>query len=285
MPSDDGAPIVSGLWLVATPIGNLEDLTARAARVLRAATVVCCEDSRRTRTLLDHVGARPTHLLVVNEHTEHDVTETVLRAVGRGAVVALVSDAGTPSISDPGRHLVSSAITAGVEVHAAPGATAFVMAVTMSGMDTSRIMFEGFIPRSGPDRRARIGDIARQRATSVIYEAPHRLLRTLEDLAEVCGGDREVVVARELTKIHEELWRGSLAGAVERARRDEPRGEQVIVLAADDGGEESVDDERIIDEIGRCRGSGLSTRDTVDHVAAKFGIARNRVYQLAVGDG
>ncbi|MEI8287283.1 MAG: ribosomal RNA small subunit methyltransferase I [Actinomycetes bacterium] len=173
--NDTTSVIHAGLWLVATPIGNLEDLSPRAAAVLRAATVICCEDTRRSGSLLKRIGASPERLIVANEHTEHDAIEDVLSILGGGAVVAFISDAGTPAISDPGERMVRAAINAGHAVHATPGPAAFVMAATLSGLPTARIAFDGFLPRSGAERRERLTEVARERRTTVLYEAPHPL--------------------------------------------------------------------------------------------------------------
>lgn len=280
----DEAPerLEAGLWLVATPIGNLEDLSARAARVLRLADDVCCEDTRRTGTLLRAIGATHRQLIVANEHTEQALAERVVRLVAERRAVALVSDAGTPSISDPGRRLVAAVRAAGLAVHCVPGPAAFVMAAVLSGMPTERLVFEGFLPRGGTERRERIDEIARHTVTCAIYEAPHRLARTLADLREACGDLRRVSISREMTKMHEETLTGSLAEAVARTAETEPRGEYVIVLEGADASPADVDDGTVLSEIAKCRQQGMSTRDTVDSVSARLGVARNRVYELAI---
>lgn len=282
MPGETPDHLESGLWLVATPIGNLEDLSARATRILRLADDVCCEDTRRTGTLLRAIGARHDHLIVANEHTEQALAERVVRLVADRRAVALVSDAGTPSISDPGRRLVAAVRAAGLAVHCVPGPAAFVMAAVLSGLPTERLMFEGFLPRGGPERRDRINEIARQTVTTAIYEAPHRIARTLDDLREACGDRRRVSISREMTKIHEETVTATLAEVVEHVADTEPRGEYVIVLEGADGSTAEIDDATVLEEIAKCRVQGLSTRDTVDQVSARLGIARNRVYGLAI---
>lgn len=280
MSSAEPAP---GLWLVATPIGNMEDLSARAIGVLRAADVVCCEDTRRTGMLLTRIGADAGRLVVVNEHTEFDAIDTVTAAVAAGHRVAVVTDAGTPGISDPGERLVRAALEAGLPVHAVPGPAAFVMAATLSGFPVDRIAFDGFLPRSGAPRRERITELTRERRTVVLYEAPHRLVRTLEDLAEALGADRQVALAREMTKMHEEVWRGTLGDAVAHARAVEPRGEYALVLAPTPDTDAEASDEDIRRELAARTDRGLSTRDAVDEVTTALGVARNRVYSLAVG--
>jgi 16S rRNA (cytidine1402-2'-O)-methyltransferase len=283
MSNNDSTSIIhAGLWLVATPIGNLEDLSPRAEAVLRAATVICCEDTRHSGSLLKRIGASPERLIVANEHTEHDAIEDVLSILGGGAVVAFISDAGTPAISDPGERMVKAAVAAGHAVHATPGPAAFVMAATLSGLPTARIAFDGFLPRSGAERRERLTEVSRERRTTVLYEAPHRLERTLSDLADTCGSDRRVVLARELTKMHEELWRGTLGEAVEHSQTVEPRGEYVLVLAPHETEHIDITDDMIRDELASRLASGLSKRDAIDEVTAALGVARKRVYSLAV---
>ena len=272
----------AGLWLVATPIGNLEDLSPRAAGVLRAATIICCEDTRHSGSLLKRIGAAPERLVVANEHTEHDAIETVLTALASGAIVALISDAGTPAISDPGERLVRAAIDAGHRVHSTPGPVAFVMAAAMSGLPTARIAFDGFLPRSGSERRERLTEVSRERRTTVLYEAPHRLERTLTDLAEACGPDRQVVLAREMTKLHEDYWRGTLAEAVVHAQTVAPRGEYALVIGPAISHTTEITDADIASELGARTGAGLSTRDAIDEVTNALGVARKRVYAIAV---
>ena len=280
--SDTSSIIHAGLWLVATPIGNLEDLSPRAAAVLCAASVICCEDTRHSGSLLKRIGASPERLIVANDHTEHDAIEEVLSLLAGGAVVAFISDAGTPAISDPGERMVRAAIATGYPVHATPGPAAFVMAATLSGLPTSRIAFDGFLPRSGSERRERLTEVARERRTIVLYEAPHRLERTLVDLAEVCGEDRTIVLARELTKLHEEFWRGSMGDAIAHARTVEPRGEYVLIIAPHETAQIEVTDELIREELSNRTSRGLSKRDSIDEVTAALGVSRKRVYALAV---
>jgi 16S rRNA (cytidine1402-2'-O)-methyltransferase len=232
--------------------------------------------------LLKRIGAAPERLVVANEHTEHDAIETVLTALASGAIVAVISDAGTPAISDPGERLVRAAIDAGHRVHSTPGPVAFVMAAAMSGLPTARIAFDGFLPRSGSERRERLTEVSRERRTTVLYEAPHRLERTLIDLAEACGRDRQVVLAREMTKLHEDYWRGTLADAVVHAQTVAPRGEYALVIGPAVSNTADVTDFDIASELGARTGAGLSTRDAIDEVTNALGVARKRVYAIAV---
>lgn len=274
--------IHAGLWLVATPIGNLEDLSPRGAAVLRAATIICCEDTRHSGSLLKRIGAAPERLIVANDHTEHDAIESVLSYLSTGAVVALISDAGTPGISDPGERLVKAAIEAGYRVHSTPGPTAFVMAAAISGLPTTRIAFDGFLPRSGSERRERLTEIAHERRTTVLYEAPHRLEKTLVDLAQVCGNDRLVALAREMTKLHEDVWRGSLGDAVIHSRTVEPRGEYALVIAPVSTQSVDITDDDIRSELTNRTSVGISNRSAIDEVTAALGLSRKRVYAIAV---
>lgn len=265
--------------LVATPIGNLGDLSPRAVSTIAEADAVCCEDTRRTAKLLTHAGIRARRLIVVNEHTEAERIGEVLGVLGRGGTVAVVTDAGTPGVSDPGERLVRAAIEAGHEVQAVPGASAALAALVVSGLPTGRFVVEGFLPRTGSARRDRLAEVAAERRTTVLFEAPHRLARTLTDLREACGPGRGVVVVRELTKLHEQRWAGTLAEAADRASAGEPIGEHVVVLA---GAPPPIaaDDDTIRAELAAELALGASRRDAADRVAARLGVARNRVYAL-----
>lgn len=269
------------LVLVATPIGNLDDMSPRAVAALRSADCVCCEDTRRSGNLLRHLGIRAPRLIVINEHTEYDRTATVMTLLAQGATVALVSDAGTPAISDPGERLVRAALDAGATVSAMPGPAALIMALVMSGLPTARFVFDGFLPRRGADRTRRLADVSHQQRTVVLYEAPHRLERTLVDLVQVCGPHRQVALARELTKIHEEVWRGTLAEAVEHSRNVAPRGEYVVVLSGAPAAE-APGDHDIDTELQRRLAAGLSVSQAATEVAAALGLGKRTVYQRAL---
>lgn len=272
----------AGLWLVATPIGNLDDMPPRAVEVLRASGVIMCEDTRHSGKLFSHFGVSGARLVIANDHTEHDATQVMLDALASGAVVSVVTDAGTPAVSDPGERLVRAAIDAGHAVHAVPGPAAFVMAATISGLPTQRIAFDGFLPRTGAERRKALTEIVRERRTTVIYEAPHRLERTIEDLRDACGGDRRVAVARELTKMHENVWRGTLDEAVTFATTTEPRGEYAIVIAPAAADTAEVSDESIADELRSRVSDGVTKRDAVDEVTTALGVPRKRVYAVSL---
>lgn len=268
------------LWLVATPIGNLGDLSPRAVEVLEGAGLVCCEDTRRTGRLLQHAGVRAARLAVANDHTEFGLVDDVLRVLADGRDVAVVSDAGTPGISDPGARLVRAAIDDGHPVSAVPGPVAAITALTISGLPTDRFTFEGFLPRRGTDRRDRLRAIAVEARTIVLYEAPHRILRTVDDLAEACGADREVAVCRELTKLHETVVRGPI-GSIELG---DPRGEYVVVIAGAPERPVAVDDAGIVAALREELAGGASTRDAVATVARSLGVSKKSVYALAIDD-
>jgi 16S rRNA (cytidine1402-2'-O)-methyltransferase len=217
------------LTLVPTPIGNLEDITLRAIRVLREADAVVAEDTRVTGQLLKHLGiAKP--LVSFHGNNEHRVLEALLQRLQRGERLALASDAGTPGISDPGFLLVRAALAAGISVGTLPGATAFVPALVNSGLPCDRFVFEGFLPvKKG--RRTRLALLATESRTVVLYESPHRIIRTLHDLAETFGADRRAGISREISKLHEETLRGTLAELAAHFEAQAPRGEFVVVVA------------------------------------------------------
>jgi 16S rRNA (cytidine1402-2'-O)-methyltransferase len=269
------------LVLVATPIGNLGDLPPRAVEVLASADLVACEDTRRTGRLLAAAGIRAKALVAVHDHNEATQVGTVMARLRAGEVVAVVTDAGTPGISDPGERLVRAAAQSGFEVRIVPGPSAAISGLVASGLPTGRFVFEGFLPRKGSGRTRRLAALAAEERTLVLYEAPHRLARTIDDLAAALGGERRVAIARELTKLHEEVWRGTLAEAVARVAEVEPRGEHVVVV---EGAPEPdvVDDDDIRAAIAGRLAAGSSRRDAVAEVAAGLGVARRRVYDLAL---
>ncbi|MCU1373824.1 MAG: hypothetical protein JWO68_1110 [Actinomycetia bacterium] len=270
------------LVLVGTPIGNLEDLPPRAVRTLAEADVVLCEDTRRTGRLLQAAGVHAKKLVAVHDHNEAGQIGMVLDRLGKGELVAVVSDAGMPGISDPGERLVRAAADAGFEIQVVPGPSAAVTGLVASGLPAGRFVFEGFLPRSGSGRTERLAALAGERRTIVLYEAPHRIVRMLAELAAALGGDRRVALARELTKLHEETWRGTLAEAMARAEEVEPRGEYVVVVDGADAPPEA-DDAELAAAVARRVAGGTSTRDAVAEVADVYGVPKRRVYELATG--
>jgi 16S rRNA (cytidine1402-2'-O)-methyltransferase len=266
------------LWLVATPIGNLGDLSPRAIEVLDRAELVCCEDTRRTGKLLQHAGIAATRLAVANDHTEYHRIADVLEVLGSGGDVAVVTDAGTPGVSDPGERLVRAAIDAGHTVSAVPGPDAATMALVISGQATDRYVFEGFLPRTGRDRVERLRRLAEEDRTVILYEAPHRIERTIADLAEACGGNRPVTVCRELTKLFDEVVRGTL----DSIDLGEPRGEYVIVLGGAVADDSPPDDDTIRSALRDELAVGSSKRDAIAAVAKRLNLPKKQVYALAI---
>lgn len=270
------------LVLVGTPIGNLDDLSPRAVAALRDADLVVCEDTRRTGRLLQAAGVTARKLLAAHDHNEVAQIGGVLERLRHGETVVIVSDAGMPGISDPGERMVRAAADAGVEVVVVPGPSAAVAGLVLSGLPTGRFVFEGFLPRSGSGRSERLAALAGERRTIVLYEAPHRMARTLADLAGALGGARRVAIGRELTKLHEEVWRGTLDAAIAHVADVEPRGEHVVVVDGAPEAEPATDD-ALLAAVRRLTGEGVSTRDAVAEVAAAFDVSKRRVYDLATG--
>jgi 16S rRNA (cytidine1402-2'-O)-methyltransferase len=278
-----GSQAKGRLVLVATPIGNLGDLSPRAVRTLQASDVVCCEDTRRTRELLTHAGILHKRLLSLNEHNEADRIPGVLARVRIGELVAVVSDAGTPGVSDPGGRLVAAAVEDGLTVEAVPGANAALTALIISGLPMDRFCFEGFLPRRGTARHRAIAAIADEERTVLIHESPHRLAATLGELAEACGEDRQVVVARELTKLHEEVWRGTLGEAASWFSERPVRGEVVVVLGgASPGDPYEVSDEELESHLSSALAGGSGVREAATKAAGELGVPRRRAYETAL---
>jgi 16S rRNA (cytidine1402-2'-O)-methyltransferase len=272
------------LVLVATPIGNLGDLSPRAVEVLSTADVIYCEDTRHSRKLLTHAGITGVRLRSLHQHNEDDRIDEVIGSVAAGRTVAMVSDAGTPGISDPGTRVVAATAAAGLTISVIPGPSAGLAALVTSGLPTDRFCFEGFLPRSGKERRHRLAALAGEVRTTVLFEAPGRLAATLADLAREVGDQRPVAVARELTKLHEQIWRGTAAEAATWAASPPVRGEVVIVVAgAAEAPEVRVEDGPLREALELRLARGERTRGAVDAVAEEFGVARRRVYDLALG--
>jgi 16S rRNA (cytidine1402-2'-O)-methyltransferase len=275
------APADGRLVLVGTPIGNLDDLTPRAAAAFAVAAVVACEDTRRTGRLLHHLGVRAPKLQRLDDHTELAVAPALLDRVRSGEVVAVASDAGMPGLSDPGARLAALAVDAGLRVEVVPGPFAAAVALVGSGLldPSGRFCFEGFLPRKGAARAARLDELVGERRTVVLYEAPHRLARTLADLRDTLDGARRVSLCRELTKLHEATWRGTLDEAIARCESVEPRGEYVVVVEGAAPPAEVGDDE-LVDALDVALAAGTSRRDAAAAVAERFGVAPNRVKRL-----
>ncbi len=279
----------AGLYLVATPIGNREDITLRALRVLREVDWVAAEDTRHSGQLLKHfqISAR---LLSYHEHNAAQRIPQILKYLAAGQSVALISDAGTPVISDPGEELVRACIQAGIPVIPVPGPVAAIAALTASGLATKRFVFEGFLPLKPSQRQARLQQLAQEERTLVLYEAPHRLQQTLQDLLDHCGPQRQIVLARELTKLHEAFWRGSLAAALEHCAAQLPRGEFTLVLegrpASQKDKETSPSEAEVRQELARLLAEGLSrsaaSRQLAQRLQGSPLWTRRRLYDLCL---
>ena len=265
------------LYVVATPIGNLGDLSERAADVLRSVSLIAAEDTRVTRKLLTHVGAK-TRAVSYHENSPATRLREIMAALDAGDV-ALVTDAGTPALSDPGADLVAAAAAAGHKVVAAPGPSAVTAALSIAGMPADRFLYLGFLPRQRSRRVETLRDAAGEPGPLVVLEAPHRVTATLETIAELFP-DRAVAVCRELTKRFEEVYRGDAAGAVEYFA--EPRGEFVIVVEGAGKTRQTPTDEQLASAIQTARSKGLSGRTLVDSVVESTGALRSRVYRLTL---
>ena len=278
--------IVGGtLYLVATPIGNLADISSRAIKVLSEVDFIAAEDTRNTLRMLGALGISAS-LISYHDHNRHEAGERICARLEAGESCALVTDAGTPAISDPGADLVALCADRGLTVTSVPGACAFVTALTLSGLDTRRFVFEGFLPVKGRERRERLEALARETRTFMLHEAPHKLRTTLDDLAAVLGGERRIALCRELTKLNEEVMRVSLGEAVEYYAQHEPRGEYVLVI---EGGEAMAADgvpEGMTppEAIAYYESNGMTKKAAVKAAARLLGLPKNEVYRYTLSD-
>jgi 16S rRNA (cytidine1402-2'-O)-methyltransferase len=266
--------------VIATPIGNLGDLTARAATLLGTVDLLCCEDTRTTGKLLSLVGIPSPRLLSLHEHNEHERIPEVVERLLAGATVGLVCDAGTPVLSDPGARLVLGAIEAGVKVTAAPGPSAALAALVVSGLGGGRFRFEGFLPKKGVHRTERLDAISKSTDPTILYEAPTRVAATIADLGAACGSDRSIVVSRELTKLHEETWRGSIGAAASSSAVGRARGEYVLVV--DGVAEVEEDDLDLESRVAALAQAGLRRRDAVAALEALLGVHHRIAYDAVL---
>jgi 16S rRNA (cytidine1402-2'-O)-methyltransferase len=273
---------VSGkLILCATPIGNLEDITQRALQVLGSADVVACEDTRRTRKLLNHFSISVRDLVSYRESNERRATPELVQRIKRGQTVVLVSDAGMPGISDPGYRLVRACIDADLAIEVVPGPTASVAALVLSGLPPGRFVFEGFLPRRSGDRKKRAAELAAETRTLVVYESPHRLEASVADLADVLG-DRPAALVRELTKMHEEVRRGSLTDILESILDSPPKGEIVLVIGGATRTGAEASDEELARTARELMDSGVNRAEALSRVARDAGVPRRRVFDALV---
>ncbi len=271
--------MVGTLYVVATPIGNLEDITLRALRVLKEVDVIAAEDTRHTQILLSHYGIR-TPLTSYHEHNEKTKARQLMSRLERGEQIALVSDAGTPAISDPGYRLAVEAIRGGIPVIPIPGASALTAVLSAGGLPTDRFVFDGFLPAKKQERRARLRALSSETRTLVIYEAPHRLTETLNDLVEILG-DRETVLAREVSKVHEEFLRGRLTEVAKQIAGREIKGELTLLIGGSRGQSE-VSQEQIEKEIRKLKNDGLRVKEIAEILGEKYGYPKKEIYRLAL---
>ena len=270
--------------MVGTPIGNLEDITLRAIRILKQVDSIAAEDTRRTGKLLQHLQIK-TPQISYHEHNKDWRTKELIARLQQGAQIALVTDAGMPSISDPGVELVSAAIASNIPVIPIPGPTAAISALAASGMPTERFVFEGFLPSKESERQARLELLHSETKTVILYEAPHRILKTLRDLCAVVGADREIVLARELTKIHEEFWRGNIGEAIAMYTNErQPKGEYTLVLKG--AAETSLinSEAEIKRELQQLLDRGMTRSQASRHLAKLTSLSRREIYQLDLND-
>lgn len=267
------------LYLVGTPIGNLEDMTYRAVRILQTVDFIAAEDTRHTAKLLQHFQIK-TPQISYHHHNRHSRLCELLDILAQGKSIALVSDAGMPTISDPGEEIVKEAIAQSIEVIPIPGVTAAITALAVSGLDCDRFVFEGFLPTKAKLRKTRLTQLQRETRTIILYEAPHRLITTLEDLHEVMG-DRPLVLARELTKLHEDLWRGNLVAALELYQLRQPKGEYTLVIAGLSK-IEHLDENQLKQELEILIGQGMSLTKASQELTAFTTLSRREIYQLGI---
>ena len=270
------------LYLVPTPIGNLGDISIRCKETLEQADFIAAEDTRVTLKLLNHLGIKKS-LVSYYEHNKASKGNVILDRILAGEVCALVSDAGSPAISDPGEDLVKLCAEAGITVCAIPGPCAMITALSISGQSTGRFCFEGFLSTAKKSRRAHLEALIGEQRTMIFYEAPHKLLATLEDMAAVFGHDRPISLCRELTKLHEEVVRTTLGQAVEKYTQTPPKGEFVLVLAgAPETCEEAPSAEDAAEHLSRLIAGGMSRKDAVKQTAKDLNLPKNEVYNLSL---
>lgn len=274
------------IYLVATPIGNLQDITLRALDILKSVDAIAAEDTRHTLRLLNHFDIKKP-LVSYHEHNKRESGEKIIREVLEGKSFALVTDAGTPGISDPGEALVKLAIENGIEIYLIPGATAFVYGLVVSGLSTSRFVFEGFLPTDNKGKRERFNELRDEEKTIIFYEAPHKLIRTLNDLYENFG-DRKIALCRELTKKYEEIARCKLSEAIATYKDKKPLGEYVIIMEGLDKKEAELKQQMeyesisIEEHIKKYMDEGMDKRDAVKRVAKERSLSKSEVYKYSI---
>ncbi len=272
------------LYLVPTPIGNLGDISDRCRQTLEQADFIAAEDTRVTVKLLNHLGIKKS-LVSYFEHNKASKGNVILDRILAGETCALVSDAGSPAISDPGEDLVKQCAQAGITVCAIPGPCAVITALSISGQSTGRFCFEGFLSTAKKSRREHLEQLVQEQRTMVFYEAPHKLLATLEDMAAVFGADRPISLCRELTKLHEEVVRTTLGGAIELYTRNAPRGEFVLVVAGAEPVEKALPTAQdAAARVAELVEGGMSRKDAIKQTAKELGLPKNVVYDAALAE-
>ena len=265
------------LYVVATPIGNLADISERALKVLGGVDIIAAEDTRNTLRLLTHFGISAT-LISYHEHNKREKGEQIVSRLLSGESCAIVTDAGTPAISDPGEDLVALCAEAGVPVTSVPGACAAICALTLSGLPTARFVFEGFLPVQKKERRERLAVLAREERTFILHEAPHKLRATLDDLCEALGAERRISLCRELTKLNEQIQRLTLSEAVEYYAKYEPRGEYVLCIEGGVGAADAPCEVSAEERVAYYIGEGMTKKDAIRTAAKECGVPKNELY-------
>lgn len=275
------------LFLCATPIGNLEDMPVRAVRIMKEADLIAAEDTRNSIKLINHFEI-DTPMTSYHEYNKVDKAKVLVDKMLAGQTVALITDAGTPGISDPGEELVRQAVQAGINVTSVPGPAACINALIISGLPTRRFVFEAFLPSDKKERAAVLEELSHETRTMIIYEAPHRLCRTLAELAEVLGGDRQIAVCKELTKRHETVYRSDIKGAVDYYNTNEPRGEYVLVIAGLNR-EDIIRDKQdawkempLEEHLKHYESQGIERREAIKLVAKDRGVPKREIYNMTL---
>jgi 16S rRNA (cytidine1402-2'-O)-methyltransferase len=269
------------LYVVGTPIGNLEDMTFRGVRILQSVDLIAAEDTRHTRKLLQHFEIK-TPQISYHEHNRHRRIPQLLKQLAEGKAIAVVSDAGVPGISDPGYELVKACVDAGIAVVPIPGANAAITALSAAGLPTERFVFEGFLPAKAQARREHLQALKTESRTLIFYESPHRLQETLQDLAEIFGSERQIVLARELTKFYEEFWRGTAAEAVACFCQRQPQGEYTLMVAGTSPNEIQFSQAELIARLTKLMARGMSRSQACRELAKATSVPRRQLYQLAI---
>lgn len=270
------------LYIVATPIGNLEDITLRAIRTLKEADLIAAEDTRHTQVLLRHFAIN-TPLTSYHEHNERTKTAQLVARLERGESIALVSDAGTPAISDPGYRLVVEAVRGGIRVVPIPGPSALIAALSAGGLPTDGFTFRGFLPARKRERRSKLQELRGDRHSIVVYETPHRLKESLDDIREILG-DRRMVLAREITKLHEEFLRGRISEVIGEVGQRAVRGEITLVIEGCSD-VNAISEDALRDEIAKLKGEGMRVKEIAEIIGEKVGYSKREIYRLAMEQG